>query len=427
MGEPLLSIRDLKVEFSTRRGRVTALDGISLDLMPGETLGIVGESGCGKSITALATMGLIPDPPGRIAGGKIMFDGEDITRADSKRLRSLRGADISMIFQEPMTSLNPVFTAGDQIAEAIMLHQSASRAEADQMAVELLRTVGIPEPERRAAAYPHELSGGMRQRVMIAMAISCRPRVLIADEPTTALDVTVQAQIFDLMREIQEKFGVAIMLITHDMGAIAEMADQVAVMYAGRVVEKGSAESILDNPRHPYTRGLIGCIPVLGKDARRTGACRRSPKSPASCRRCIFLAAAAPSPTAAPAHSTAAVRKARCWKAAPIRSPVSRRKWRRRDRASPARRARTFGALPDVAQLAVRRAAFPARGARRVVLRAAGAHAGAGRRERFRQDDGGNGGDPAGAGACRRGAVRRRRTCCSSMPRRCGSGGAICR
>ena len=271
MVEPLLSIRNLKVEFATRRGRVTALDGISLDLMPGETLGIVGESGCGKSITALATMGLIPNPPGEITGGEIMFDGEDITRVGSKRLRSLRGADISMIFQEPMTSLNPVFTAGDQIAEAIMLHQSASKAEADKIAVELLRTVGIPEPERRAAAFPHELSGGMRQRVMIAMAISCRPRVLIADEPTTALDVTVQAQIFDLMREIQQKFGVAIMLITHDMGAIAEMADQVVVMYAGRVVEKGSADGILDTPRHPYTRGLIGCIPVLGKDAQKDG------------------------------------------------------------------------------------------------------------------------------------------------------------
>ena len=269
--DPLLSIRDLKVEFSTRNGRVTALDGIDLDLMPGETLGIVGESGCGKSITALATMGLVPDPPGRIAGGHILFDGEDITRADAKRLRRLRGADISMIFQEPMTSLNPVFTAGDQIAEAIMLHQSTGRAEADRKAIELLRMVGIPEPERRARSFPHELSGGMRQRVMIAMAISCRPRVLIADEPTTALDVTVQAQIFDLMRDIQREFGVAIMLITHDMGAIAEMADRVAVMYAGRIVEKGSADAILDNPLHPYTRGLIGCIPVLGKEAGEQG------------------------------------------------------------------------------------------------------------------------------------------------------------
>jgi peptide/nickel transport system ATP-binding protein len=269
--EPLLSIRDLKVEFSTRHGRVTALDGINLDLLPGETLGIVGESGCGKSITALATMGLISDPPGRVAGGRILFAGEDITRAGARRLRSLRGSDISMIFQEPMTSLNPVFTAGDQIAEVIMLHQSASKAEANRLAVELLRTVGIPEPERRSQSYPHELSGGMRQRVMVAIAISCRPRILIADEPTTALDVTVQAQIFDLMRDIQEQFGVAIMLITHDMGAIAEMADQVAVMYAGRIVEKGGADAILDNPLHPYTRGLIGCIPVLGKEGGREG------------------------------------------------------------------------------------------------------------------------------------------------------------
>ena len=267
MGEPLLAIRDLRVEFSTRHGKVTALDGIDLEVGASETLGIVGESGCGKSITALAAMGLIPNPPGRISGGAILFDGEDITRASDRRLRQLRGADISMIFQEPMTSLNPVFTAGDQIAEAIMLHQAVGKAEARAMAVDLLKTVGIPEPARRADAYPHELSGGMRQRVMIAMAISCRPRVLIADEPTTALDVTVQAQIFDLMREIQEQFGVAIVLITHDMGAIAEMADRVAVMYAGRVVEQGSADAILDEPQHPYTRGLIGCIPALSDDA----------------------------------------------------------------------------------------------------------------------------------------------------------------
>jgi len=271
MTEPLLSIRDLKVEFNTRYGSVTALNGIDLDLHADKTLGIVGESGCGKSITALATMGLIPDPPGHIAEGRIVFDGEDITRADARRLRKLRGADISMIFQEPMTSLNPVFAVGDQIAEAIMLHQSTGRAAADRMAVELLNTVGIPDPEQRAQSYPHQLSGGMRQRVMIAIAISCRPRILIADEPTTALDVTVQAQIFDLMRDIQQQSGVAIMLITHDMGAIAEMADQVAVMYAGQIVESGTADAILDNPLHPYTRGLIGCIPVIGKQAERNG------------------------------------------------------------------------------------------------------------------------------------------------------------
>ncbi|MCB1458143.1 MAG: ABC transporter ATP-binding protein [Nitratireductor sp.] len=265
MARALLEIRDLKVEFATRHGPITALDGISLDVMPGETLGIVGESGCGKSITALAAMGLVPNPPGRVTGGSVLFDGEDITRANDARMRQLRGADIAMIFQEPMTSLNPVFTAGDQIAEAIMLHQNVSSADAWTKAVDLLKLVGIPEAERRASAYPHELSGGMRQRVMIAMAISCRPKVLIADEPTTALDVTVQAQIFDLMRDIQAEFGVALVLITHDMGAIAEMADRVAVMYAGRVVEEGLADAILDHPLHPYTRGLIDCIPALGK------------------------------------------------------------------------------------------------------------------------------------------------------------------
>ncbi len=267
---PLMSLSDLRVEFDTRHGRVTALSGISLDVMPGETLGIVGESGCGKSITALAMMGLIPNPPGHVTGGVIEFDGEDITRASNRRLRQLRGRDIAMIFQEPMTSLNPVFTVGDQIAEAILLHQDMSRAEADRQVIELLETVGIPEPEARAKSYPHQLSGGMRQRVMIAMAISCRPKLLIADEPTTALDVTVQAQIFDLMRDIQAKFGVAIVLITHDMGAIAEMTDRVAVMYAGRVIEQGTSDQILDTPLHPYTRGLIGCIPVLGRAAAST-------------------------------------------------------------------------------------------------------------------------------------------------------------
>ena len=264
---PLMSLQDLRVEFDTRHGRVTALSGVSLDVMPGETLGIVGESGCGKSITALAMMGLIPNPPGHLTEGTITFDGEDITRAPARRMRQLRGGEIAMIFQEPMTSLNPVFTVGDQIAEAILLHQDISRAEADKQVVELLETVGIPEPAARARTYPHQLSGGMRQRVMIAMAISCRPKLLIADEPTTALDVTVQAQIFDLMRDIQQKFGVAIVLITHDMGAIAEMTDRVAVMYAGRVIEQGLSDQILDDPLHPYTRGLIGCIPVLGRAA----------------------------------------------------------------------------------------------------------------------------------------------------------------
>ena len=260
---PLLEVKDLKVEFSTRYGKVTALDGVSFTLDEGETLGVVGESGCGKSITALAVMGLIPMPPGRIAGGSIKYNGEELIGAPESRMRQLRGADIGMIFQEPMTSLNPVFRVGDQIAEAILLHQGGRKSDALAQAVDLLKTVGIPEPERRAQSYPHELSGGMRQRVMIAMAISCRPKVLIADEPTTALDVTVQAQIFDLMREIQEQFGVAIIMITHDMGAISEMADRVAVMYAGKMIEEGGADAILDQPGHPYTKGLIGCIPVL--------------------------------------------------------------------------------------------------------------------------------------------------------------------
>ncbi len=261
----LLDIQDLKVTFGTRHGVVTALDSVSLDVQPGETLGIVGESGCGKSITALAVMGLIPSPPGKIAAGSIKLAGEELTTASPARMRAVRGADVAMIFQEPMTSLNPVFTVGDQIAEAIMLHQNTSYDQAFKDAVALLDRVGIPEPATRARDYPHQLSGGMRQRVMIAMAVSCRPKVLIADEPTTALDVTVQAQIFDLLNEIQRDFGAAIVLITHDMGAIAEMADRVAVMYAGRVIETASADAVLDTPQHPYARGLIDCIPALGK------------------------------------------------------------------------------------------------------------------------------------------------------------------
>ena len=259
----LLKIRDLCVDFSTRQGQVTALDGASLTLNRGETLGIVGESGCGKSITALALMGLIPNPPGQISRGEILFQGTDLIQATPQQLRMLRGGEIAMIFQEPMTSLNPVFTIGNQINEAILLHQNVSQSEAEARTLSLLKRVGISEPEHRAHAYPHELSGGMRQRVMIAMAISCRPKILIADEPTTALDVTVQAQIFDLMRTIQEEFGVAILLISHDMGVIAEMADRVAVMYAGRIVEHGHTDAILDHPQHPYTQGLINCIPGL--------------------------------------------------------------------------------------------------------------------------------------------------------------------
>ena len=261
----LLQIENLQVTFNTRHGQVTALDSVSLSVNAGETLGVVGESGCGKSITALSVMGLIPMPPGRIAGGSIKLNGEELVGASDARLRGLRGSEVAMIFQEPMTSLNPVFSIGDQIAEAIMLHQNVSYDQAFKDAVALLDRVGIPSPDRRARDHPHQLSGGMRQRVMIAMAVSCRPKVLIADEPTTALDVTVQAQIFDLLNEIQRDFGAAIMLITHDMGAISEMADRVAVMYAGRVIEEASADQVLDTPQHPYARGLIDCIPALGK------------------------------------------------------------------------------------------------------------------------------------------------------------------
>lgn len=259
----LLDISDLKVTFGTRYGTVTALDSVSFHVDQGETLGIVGESGCGKSITALSLMGLIPTPPGKIAAGSIKFLGNELIGLPPAQLRSLRGSDMAMIFQEPMTSLNPVLTVGDQIAEAITLHQNLDHENAFKQAIELLDRVGIPSPEKRARDFPHQLSGGMRQRVMIAMAVSCRPKILIADEPTTALDVTVQAQIFDLLNEVQREFGAAIILITHDMGAISEMADRVAVMYAGRIIEEGRADDILDHPQHPYTRGLISCIPSL--------------------------------------------------------------------------------------------------------------------------------------------------------------------
>jgi peptide/nickel transport system ATP-binding protein/oligopeptide transport system ATP-binding protein len=262
----LLEIENLNVTFNTRHGHVTALDSVSMHVNAGETLGVVGESGCGKSITALSVMGLIPMPPGRVAGGEIRLNGENLVATSAARMRQLRGAEVAMIFQEPMTSLNPVFTVGDQIAEAIMLHQNVSPDRAFRDAIALLDRVGIPSPDTRARDYPHQLSGGMRQRVMIAMAVSCRPKVLIADEPTTALDVTVQAQIFDLLNEIQRDFGAAVILITHDMGAISEMADRVAVMYAGRVIEEARADDVLDAPQHPYARGLISCIPALGKD-----------------------------------------------------------------------------------------------------------------------------------------------------------------
>ena len=266
MTESVLEIRDLQVDFQTRRGVAHVLDNVSFSVGAGEVLAIVGESGCGKSMTALSILGLIPSPPGKIIGGSIDFQGRDLTKLSQAEQRKIRGGDIAMIFQEPMTSLNPVFTCGEQIAEAVRLHQSVSPKAAYARAVEMLRAVGIPAPEERAKSYPHQLSGGMRQRVMIAMALSCEPKLLIADEPTTALDVTVQAQIFSLLDDLRARTGTAIVLITHDMGAVAEMADKVAVMYAGRVIERGPADEVLDNPSHPYTRGLLASIPRVDAD-----------------------------------------------------------------------------------------------------------------------------------------------------------------
>ena len=266
MNETLLQVDNLRVEFDTRDGVARVIDDLSFSLDKGETLGIVGESGCGKSMTALAVMGLVPSPPGRVAGGSIRLAGEDLLKASEPRLRQVRGNDIAMIFQEPMTSLNPVFSVGQQIAETVRVHQAVSQGDAMARALEMLRAVQIPAPERRLKEYPHQLSGGMRQRVMIAMALACNPKILIADEPTTALDVTVQAQIFDLLREIQDATGTAIILITHDMGAVAEMTERVLVMYAGRKVEQGAVGNILDNPGHPYTQGLIRCVPHLEPD-----------------------------------------------------------------------------------------------------------------------------------------------------------------
>ena len=259
----LLSVKNLTVEFTTRDGIAPVIDDLSFDLAPGETLSLVGESGCGKSMTALAIMGLIPSPPGRVAGGSISLAGENLLQASDTRLRAVRGNDISMVFQEPMTSLNPVFTVGEQISETLRRHQGLNRRQAKALSIEMLDAVQIPLPTRRINDYPHQLSGGMRQRVMIAMALACRPKVLIADEPTTALDVTVQAQIFDLMRAVGKETDAAIILITHDMGSVAEMAERVVVMYAGRKIEEGYVDDILARPRHPYTRGLIACVPHL--------------------------------------------------------------------------------------------------------------------------------------------------------------------
>ncbi|AJC73579.1 peptide ABC transporter ATP-binding protein [Pseudothermotoga hypogea DSM 11164 = NBRC 106472] len=260
--KPVLSVKNLKTYFYTEDGIVKAVDGVDFDVYQGETLGIVGESGCGKSVTALSILRIL-DEKGKIVEGQVLLDGVDLTKIEEQEMRKIRGKDIAIIFQEPMVALNPVFTIGDQIMEAIMLHQKVDEKTARNMAIELLRKVGIPEPEKRIDQYPHELSGGMRQRAMIAMALSCKPKVLIADEPTTALDVTIQAQIMELMKELQREYGMAIMLITHDLGLIAENADRVVVMYAGKVVEYADVKTLFNDPKHPYTWGLLHAIPRL--------------------------------------------------------------------------------------------------------------------------------------------------------------------
>ena len=262
MPESLLSVENLQTHFFTDAGIARAVDGISFEIFPGETLGLVGESGCGKSITSLSIMRLVAHP-GRVVGGHIRFKNKELLTLPEAQMRDVRGNDIAMIFQEPMSSLNPVYTCGFQIDEAVIQHQGLNKAEARKKTIEMLRLVGIPDPEQRADAYPHQLSGGMRQRVMIAMALSCNPDLLIADEPTTALDVTIQAQIIDLLRDLQRRLDMAVLMITHDLGIIAEVADRVAIMYAGKIVETGPVDAIFHAPKHPYTRGLLASAPRL--------------------------------------------------------------------------------------------------------------------------------------------------------------------
>ena len=264
--KPIIEVKNLKTYFKTDAGVAHAVEDVSFDVYPGETLGIVGESGCGKSVTALSIMRLVAQPPGYYAGGEILFNGESILDMPKNKIQKIRGNKISMIFQEPMTSLNPVFTCGDQIMESIILHQKLSEKEAKEKAIEMLKLVGIPSPERRVEEYPHQLSGGMRQRVMIAMALSCNPSVLIADEPTTALDVTIQAQILELIEKLQKEMGLAVMMITHDLGVIAEICDRVIVMYAGQIQEIATVHELFNNPLHPYTQALMESIPKINQE-----------------------------------------------------------------------------------------------------------------------------------------------------------------
>ena len=293
----VIEVKGLQTYLFTRSGIVKAVDDVSFSLRRGETLAVVGESGCGKSMTALSIMRLVPDPPGRIVGGTVALEGKDLLQLDEAEMRDIRGNDISMIFQEPMTSLNPVLTVGHQIAEALRLHQELSKSAANEKAVEMLRLVKIPEPAQRAREYPHQLSGGMRQRAMIAMALACTPRVLIADEPTTAVDVTIQARILELLQSIQAERGMAILLITHDLGVVAELADDVVVMYAGKIIEKGPVQEIFDHPRHPYTLGLFASLPRIDEKKSRLeaieGSVPAATRFPEGCRfreRCRWAA-----------------------------------------------------------------------------------------------------------------------------------------
>jgi oligopeptide/dipeptide ABC transporter ATP-binding protein len=269
MQQPLLEIKNLGIGFSTERGRIQPVRDVSFSIYPAQTFALVGESGCGKSVTSLSILRLIPEPPGKYLGGEILFGGRDLLKLPEHEMRSVRGKEIAMIFQEPMTSLNPVYTIGDQIAEAVTLHQHVSQDQAYRIAEDALHDVGIADPHRRLREYPHQMSGGMRQRVMIAMALSCQPKLLIADEPTTALDVTIQAQILELLRKLQRERGMSILLITHDLGVVAENADVVAVMYASRIVEVATVEDLFDRPQHPYTEGLFRSVPKLGRDTER--------------------------------------------------------------------------------------------------------------------------------------------------------------
>jgi peptide/nickel transport system ATP-binding protein len=320
MTTPLLSVRGLRTHFRTEEGMFRAVDGISFEIGRGQTLGVVGESGCGKSVTALTLMGLVPQPPGEIAGGEILFDGRDLLKLDPEAMRKLRGDRIAMIFQEPMTSLNPVYTVGDQITEAILAHRGVTQEEARRLAIDMLARVRIPSPEKRIDDYPHHMSGGMRQRVMIAMALACSPDLLIADEPTTALDVTIQAQILDLMRLLKAESNAAILLITHDLGVVAELVDHVVVMYAGQIVESAAVADLFADPQHPYTVGLLGSIPRLDEDRGRLAAiegrvpspyalpvgCRFNPRCPFVIDRC--REEAPPLAEVRPGHSSA------CWR-----------------------------------------------------------------------------------------------------------------